>query len=75
MRTQIINDRGIHICKSMIAWKKFAPVLKNGEKENPSNSGIKGDKLVGKYYVEFEKQLKKERDRAAKAASLGHISD
>lgn len=62
IRTQIINDRGIHICKSMIAWRKFAPTLKNGEKENPFNSGMKGDKLVGKYYVEFERQLKIESE-------------
>lgn len=52
IKTQIINDRGIHICKSMIAWKLFS----NGE--NPT--GIKGDHLVGKYYVMFEKEYKKE---------------
>lgn len=54
-RVQIINDRGIHICKSMIAWKKF------GQGETPTSSGLKGDKLVGKYYVEFDKQYKKEQ--------------
>lgn len=48
-KTQIVNDRGIHICKSMIAW------LKSGGGETPSESGIKGDKLVGNYYVAFNK--------------------
>jgi len=50
----IINDRGIHICKSMLAWQKW------GGGETPESSGIKGDKLVGKYYVEFDKQYKRE---------------
>lgn len=49
IRTQIINDRGIHICKSMVAW------LKTGQGETPDSTGLKGDKLVGKYYVEFER--------------------
>jgi len=53
-KTQIINDRGIHICKSMLAWEKF------GNGETPETSGIKGDHLVGKYYVEFDKIYKKE---------------
>jgi len=53
-KTQIINDRGIHICKSMLAWLRF------GEGETPESSGIKGDKLVGKYYVAFDKEYKKE---------------
>lgn len=52
--TQIINDRGIHVCKSMLAWLRF------GEGETPSSSGIKGDKLVGKYYVKFDIEYKKE---------------
>ena len=47
IKVQIINDRGIHICKSMVAWKKF------GSGENPQSSNIKGDHLVGKYYVKF----------------------
>jgi arginyl-tRNA synthetase len=51
-KVQIINDRGIHICKSMAAWKLF------GNGETPKNSGLKGDKLVGKYYVEFDRTLK-----------------
>ncbi|WP_417939692.1 arginine--tRNA ligase [Flavobacterium sp. RS13.1] len=53
-KTQIINDRGIHICKSMLAWEKF------GNGETPESSGLKGDKLVGKYYVEFDKAYKTE---------------
>lgn len=53
-KTQIINDRGIHICKSMLAWEKF------GNGETPETSGLKGDKLVGKYYVEFDKAYKGE---------------
>lgn len=48
-KTQIINDRGIHICKSMLAWQRF------GNGETPQSTGLKGDKLVGNYYVEFEK--------------------
>lgn len=51
-KTQIINDRGIHICKSMLAWEKF------GNNETPETSGLKGDKLVGKYYVQFDKAYK-----------------
>ena len=53
-KVQIINDRGIHICKSMVAWQDF------GNGETPQSSGIKGDHLVGKYYVEFDKYYKKE---------------
>jgi arginyl-tRNA synthetase len=53
-KTQIINDRGIHICKSMLAWQKF------GQGETPETSGLKGDKLVGNYYVVFNNKIKKE---------------
>ncbi|GLB53365.1 arginine--tRNA ligase [Neptunitalea chrysea] len=53
-KTQIINDRGIHICKSMLAWQKF------GEGETPESTGLKGDKLVGNYYVKFDVEYKKE---------------
>ncbi|MVO07620.1 arginine--tRNA ligase [Flavobacterium sp. TP390] len=53
-KTQIINDRGIHICKSMLAWQKF------GEGVTPEDTGLKGDKLVGNFYVAFDKQYKKE---------------
>lgn len=51
-KVQIINDRGIHICKSMAAWKLY------GNGETPESTGLKGDKLVGKYYVEFDKNYK-----------------
>ncbi|MDR2206254.1 MAG: arginine--tRNA ligase [Flavobacteriaceae bacterium] len=54
IKTQIINDRGIHICKSMLAWEKF------GNGETPETAGTKGDKLVGNYYVKFDKEYKKE---------------
>lgn len=60
IKTQIINDRGIHICKSMLAWQKFSPVNAQGERETPANTGMKGDKLVGKYYVEFDKHFSAE---------------
>jgi arginyl-tRNA synthetase len=60
VKTQIINDRGIHICKSMLAWDKFSPVNAQGERETPHNTGLKGDKLVGKYYVEFDKRFNAE---------------
>ncbi|MHA3046687.1 arginine--tRNA ligase [Riemerella anatipestifer] len=54
IKTQIVNDRGIHICKSMLAWEKF------GNGETPADSGLKGDKLVGNYYVKFDQEYKKE---------------
>ena len=54
VRVQIINDRGIHICKSMVAWQKF------GNGETPESSGMKGDKLAGKYYVAFDKAYKEQ---------------
>lgn len=60
IKTQIINDRGIHICKSMLAWERFSPLNEKGERETPSNTGMKGDKLVGKYYVEFDKHFNAE---------------
>jgi arginyl-tRNA synthetase len=60
IKTQIINDRGIHICKSMLAWERFSPVNEKGEKETPENTGLKGDKLVGKYYVVFDQEFNKE---------------
>jgi len=73
-KVQIINDRGIHICKSMLAWQKF------GKGETPESSVLKGDKLVGKYYVIFDQQYKKQiaaleeegipRDEAEKKAPL-----
>jgi arginyl-tRNA synthetase len=54
VKVQIINDRGIHICKSMVAWQKF------GNDATPESTGLKGDKLVGNYYVRFDQEYKKE---------------
>ena len=54
IRVNLVNDRGIHICKSMLAWLRW------GNGETPQSSGIKGDHLVGKYYVLFSNELKKE---------------
>ena len=56
-KTQVINDRGIHICKSMLAYEKF------GKGETPESAGVKGDKLVGNYYVEFDKAYKEETNK------------
>lgn len=53
-KTQIINDRGIHICKSMLAWQRY------GNEETPETTGLKGDKLVGNYYVKFDQVYKQE---------------
>ncbi len=53
-KTQIINDRGIHICKSMLAWERY------GNGETPESTGLKGDKLAGNYYVKFDEEYKKE---------------
>ena len=53
-KVQVINNRGIHFCKSMVAWQDF------GNGETPESSGLKGDHLVGKYYIEFDKNYKKE---------------
>ncbi len=75
IKANLVNDRGIHICKSMIAWVKY------GNGETPETFGLKGDKLVGKYYVEFDKALKGEiykleqldkvdKEEAAKKAPL-----
>lgn len=54
VKTQIINDRGIHICKSMLAWQRY------GNGETPESSGMKGDHLIGKYYVKFDQEYKAE---------------
>ncbi len=59
-KTQIVNDRGIHICKSMLAWQKFADLTPEGQPETPETSGLKGDKFVGKYYVKFDVEYKKQ---------------
>ena len=66
VKTQIINDRGIHICKSMVAWLRFA------NNETPESANIKGDHFVGKYYVEFDKVYKKE---VQELVSCGHDVD
>jgi len=63
-KTQIINDRGIHICKSMVAWQRY------GSNETPESTGLKGDKLVGNYYVKFDQIYKQEiSDLEAKGLS------
>ncbi len=54
VKVNLVNDRGIHICKSMLAWRKY------GNGETPESAGMKGDHLVGKYYVEFDKHYKEE---------------
>lgn len=54
VKTNIVNDRGIHICKSMVAWQQW------GEGKTPGNSGMKGDHLVGEFYVRFDQQYKRE---------------
>ena len=54
VKVNLVNDRGIHICKSMLAWKNW------GKGETPESTGIKGDHLVGKYYVEFDKHYKQQ---------------
>ena len=61
IKANLVNDRGIHICKSMLAWKNF------GQGETPESTGLKGDHLVGKYYVIFDKEYKREIE-ALKAA-------
>lgn len=65
-KTQIINDRGIHICKSMLAWQKF------GNGQTPESTGLKGDKLVGNFYVAFDKAYKEE---IAQLISSGKTED
>jgi len=62
-KVNLVNDRGIHICKSMLAWKLW------GKGETPQNTGIKGDYLVGKYYVLFEKKYKEEVQTLIKKGS------
>lgn len=62
-KTQIINDRGIHICKSMVAWKRF------GENATPDSDGLKGDKFVGNFYVKFDQTYKKEIAQLISAGS------
>lgn len=66
-KTQIINDRGIHICKSMLAWQRF------GNNETPESTGLKGDKLVGNYYVKFEEEIRKQAKPIFDEYITGHI--
>jgi len=61
----LINDRGIHICKSMLAWQRF------GNEETPASSGMKGDHLVGKYYVVFENALREQTQKSIELALQG----
>jgi arginyl-tRNA synthetase len=64
----LVNDRGIHICKSMLAWQL------SGKNDTPESTGMKGDKLVGHYYVEFEKQLQQESAPMLEAALQGQLA-
>ncbi|MBK9329599.1 MAG: arginine--tRNA ligase [Sphingobacteriales bacterium] len=66
IKANLVNDRGIHICKSMLAWKKY------GKGETPESTGIKGDKLVGKYYVEFDRHYKQQIEDLT---ALGNTKD
>ena len=69
VKTNIVNDRGIHICKSMLAWQKY------GNGETPESSGKKGDHLIGDYYVSFDKHYKaevKELDRKSPRLNSSH---
>lgn len=63
IKANLVNDRGIHICKSMLSWKLF------GNGETPESSGLKGDHLVGKYYVRFDKEYKKEIEGLIKSGN------
>jgi arginyl-tRNA synthetase len=75
VKSQIINDRGIHICKSMLAWEKFSPLNDKGERETPANTGLKGDKLVGKYYVEFDKQFNEQARKIVSQWEKGEVAE
>lgn len=68
-KVQIINDRGIHICKSMAAWKR------SGKNETPESTGLKGDKLVGKYYVAFDKTYKAEIEQLIAAGKTKEVAE
>ena len=69
VKTQIINDRGVHICKSMLAWQKW------GHGETPESTGIKGDKFVGKYYVLFDKAYKAQIKEAIAQGITSEIAE
>lgn len=66
IKTNLVNDRGIHICKSMLAWLRY------GKGETPQSSGTKGDHLVGEYYVRFEQEYK---DQVSKMIAEGHTPE
>lgn len=68
-KVNIVNDRGIHICKSMLAWQLY------GNNETPLSSGLKGDKLVGKYYVEFDKVYQQQAKELLKEWSAGNFAN
>ena len=68
VKTNIVNDRGIHICKSMLAWQKW------GNGETPASSGKKGDHLIGDYYVAFDKHYKAEISEAMAAGATFNSS-
>ncbi len=68
VKAQIINDRGIHICKSMVAWKHFA------DGETPASSGLKGDKLVGKYYVQFDLEHRRQTEERVQAGMDAEVA-
>ncbi len=69
IKTCIVNDRGVHICKSMLAWQKF------GNGATPASTGIKGDHLVGDYYVQFENELKKQTEPVLAKINSNDLSD
>jgi arginyl-tRNA synthetase len=69
VKTQIINDRGIHICKSMLAWVRY------GNNETPESSKLKGDKLVGKYYVEFDMAMREESKQILAKWEAGNFTN
>ncbi|MCB9251527.1 MAG: arginine--tRNA ligase [Flavobacteriales bacterium] len=69
IKANLINDRGIHICKSMLAWQKF------GIGETPESAGMKGDHLVGKYYVEFDRHLQEEVKAIQVRVNQNDLSD
>lgn len=69
IKTCIVNDRGIHICKSMLAWKKF------GNGATPQSTGMKGDHFVGDYYVAFENELRRQADPILQKVMQGDLSD
>jgi len=69
VKTCIVNDRGVHICKSMLAWQKF------GKDASPQSTGIKGDHFVGDYYVAFENELRKQADPILQKIMKGNLID